>query len=265
MVVCGTGKTSGGALPGIVLSKFRNTAMTTIGFQRGLGGHRSRSDEAVDSIESMISENGWTDGFKLPSQRTLAEELGFSRPTVREALVAMEAMGRVEIKPGKGAFLSSKATTVPLRGALPDHLALSGRESQMYQFRYAIEPAIAGLVAVNATAAQVEDMSVVAEAMRQAIGDKDHEEFSRLDFAFHSQMIEAANNRFFTEAISPFLGLFFESQQLPFALDDSVIDTVQEHEELMRLIRARKSAEARHAMEKHIRGVARRAGVKLIE
>ncbi|MGE4424401.1 MAG: FadR/GntR family transcriptional regulator [Pseudodesulfovibrio sp.] len=231
----------------------------------------SRSDEAVESIQTMIARNGWPGGFQLPSQRTLAEELGFSRPTVREALVALETMGRVEIKPGKGAFLVDGAAFggPGVSGGTPRAVAnpsaLSGRESQMYQFRYAIEPAIAGLVAVNATAAQKHDMGVVVAAMRQALEARDLAEFSRLDFAFHSHMIEAANNRFFTEAITPFLGIFFESQTLPLVLDDSVYDTVREHEEIMDHIRAGRSAEAHRAMEKHVRGVAERAGVKLVE
>ncbi|MEZ7197206.1 FadR/GntR family transcriptional regulator [Pseudodesulfovibrio karagichevae] len=228
----------------------------------------SRSDEAVESIQTMIARNGWPGGFQLPSQRTLAEELGFSRPTVREALVALETMGRVEIKPGKGAFLVDGAplgSPVGAPRAMADPSALSGRESQMYQFRYAIEPSIAGLVAVNATAAQKHDMGVVVAAMRTALEARDLAEFSRLDFAFHSHMIEAANNRFFTEAITPFLGIFFESQTLPLVLDDSVYDTVREHEEIMDHIRAGRSAEAHRAMEKHVRGVAERAGVKLVE
>jgi GntR family transcriptional repressor for pyruvate dehydrogenase complex len=224
----------------------------------------SRSDEAVESIQSMIARNGWSGGFQLPSQRTLAEELGFSRPTVREALVALETMGRVEIKPGKGAFLVD-GTPLGTPRPVANHSALSGRESQMYQFRYAIEPAIAGLVAVNATAAQKHDMGVVVAAMRTALESRDLTEFSRLDFAFHSHMIEAANNRFFTEAITPFLGIFFESQTLPLVLDDSVHDTVREHEEIMGHILAERSAEAHRAMEKHVRGVAERAGVTLVE
>lgn len=232
---------------------------------RKSAGRMSRSDEAVESIEALIAQNGWTGGYQLPSQRTLAEELPYSRPTIREALVAMEAMGRVEIKPGKGAFLVDEGGSGPLRESWSDRLELSGREAQMYQFRYAIEPAIAGLVAVNATAAQIEDMGVVVASMRQAMETRNHEEFSRLDFTFHTQMIEAANNRFFTEALAPFLGLFFESQSLPLVFDESVQETVREHEHIMEHIRARHSVEARRAMERHVHGVAKRAGVNLVE
>jgi GntR family transcriptional repressor for pyruvate dehydrogenase complex len=229
---------------------------------------KSRSDEAVESIEAMIAENGWGSGFQLPSQRTLADELPFSRPTIREALVALEARGRIEIRPGKGVFLAGGESggATPSSGAkVQVPRELSGRVSQMYQFRYAVEPAIAGLVAVNGTNAQIADMNAVVEAMRKAMARQDFAAFFELDFSFHSLMIEAANNRFFTEAISPFMELFFESQKLPLAFDEGVVETVCEHEELMRHIQAGDAAEAHRAMERHIQGVAKRARVKLVE
>lgn len=233
------------------------------------GRRQSRTEAAAESIESLIRRSGWKNGQKLPSQRTLAEQLRVSRPTVREALVSLEARGRVVIRPAKGVFLSTPGQAAdqgPSSGVnIQASSALSGRESQMYQFRYAIEPAIAGLVAVNATAAQVEDMGVVVAGMRRALENRDLTEFSRLDFTFHSQMIEAANNRFFTEAITPFLGLFFESQTLPLTFDESVQETVREHELIMEQIRERRPEEAHRAMERHVRGVAKRAGVKLVE
>ena len=49
---------------------------------------KSSSEEAAESILSMIQANNWQEGHKLPPQRALAESLGVSRPTVREALDA---------------------------------------------------------------------------------------------------------------------------------------------------------------------------------
>lgn len=229
----------------------------------------SRTDAAVDAISSMIIENGWEDGYKLPSQRALAESLSFSRPTVREALVTLETREQVVIQPGKGVFVK-KGSSRPALAQAPSYEsmvnrnAVSAQSSQMYQFRYAIEPAIAGLVALNATAAQIEDMKVVIEAMSGALEREDCSAFFKLDFSFHSQMIEAANNRFFTEAMAPFLGLFFESQKLPQADDGDYFDTVREHEKIMKCIAAGQSVEARKAMEEHVLGVARRAGIRLL-
>lgn len=232
-----------------------------------LVGKKSKTEEAVESIEAMIADKGLASGDKLPSQRNLSEMLGFSRPTVREALIALETRGRLVIEPGKGVFLREKGTTVVLPAPGPvrsDHPDLAGRESQMYQFRYAIEPAVAGLVAVNATAAQMEDMTHIVKEMRAAMAEKSLSRFAQLDFAFHAHMLEAANNRFFTEAITPFLNMFFESQKLPLAAGEELLETITEHEALMEHFRAGDSRAAREAMEDHVKGVARRAGVRLV-
>ena len=65
---------------------------------------KSSSEETAESILSMIQAHNWQEGHKLPPQRALAESLGVSRPTVREALVILETMGKVNIQPGKGVF-----------------------------------------------------------------------------------------------------------------------------------------------------------------
>ena len=163
---------------------------------------KSSSEEAAESILSMIQANNWQEGHKLPPQRALAESLGISRPTVREALVILETMGKVTIQPGKGVFLYTRAQeSVPIATSRrPDRSFITGKETQIYQFRHAIEPAIAALVALNATQAQIDDMAAMMDEMRQAGMRGDMLHFAQMDFAFHSQMIEAANNPFFIDA-----------------------------------------------------------------
>ena len=59
---------------------------------------KSSSEEAAERILSMILDNNWQEGHKLPPQRALAETLGVSRPTVREALVILETMSILRFK-----------------------------------------------------------------------------------------------------------------------------------------------------------------------
>ena len=229
---------------------------------------KSSSEEAAERILSMIQENAWPYGHKLPSQRALAEALGISRPTVREALVALETMGKLTIQPGKGVFLVPKAanstgTPASRRPEWSDRSFLAGKESQIFQFRHAIEPAIAALVALNATAAQIADLTAMLEEMREVELRGGIMDFARLDFTFHTQLIEAANNPFFIEAMRPFFEMFSESQRLPFSNQKGLADTMQEHEKLLEHIRARKPHEARLAMEEHVIATASRAGVRI--
>ncbi len=226
---------------------------------------KSSSEEAAESILSMILAHNWQEGHKLPPQRALAESLGISRPTVREALVILETMGKVTIQPGKGVFLCTRAQeSVPVATSRrPDRSFIAGKETQIYQFRHAIEPAIAALVALNATQAQIDDMAAMMDEMRQAGMRGDILHFAQMDFAFHSQMIEAANNPFFIDAMRPFFDLFSESQRLPFSNQEGVRETMSEHESLLEHLRLRDPHGARRAMEEHVIATAARAGVRI--
>ena len=226
---------------------------------------KSSSEETAESILSMIQAHNWQEGHKLPAQRALAESLGVSRPTVREALVILETMGKVDVQPGKGVFLKTRAQegmslSVARR---PDRSFIAGKETQIYQFRHAIEPAIAALVALNATRAQIDDMAAMVDEMRQAKVRGDVLHFAQMDFAFHSQMIEAANNPFFVDAMRPFFDLFSESQRLPFSNQEGLRDTMDEHESLLEHLRLRDPHGARRAMEEHVIATAARAGVRI--
>ncbi len=201
----------------------------------------------------------------MPPQRALAETLGVSRPTVREALVILETMGKVTIQPGKGVFLVTRAQeSLPAAPVTRfDRSFITGKETQIFQFRHAIEPAIAALVALNATQAQLDDMAAMLDDMKQASVRGDVQLFAQLDFAFHTQMIEAANNPFFIEAMRPFFDLFSESQRLPFSNQEGLVDTMREHAVLLEHLRSRNSHGARLAMEEHVVATAARAGVRI--
>ena len=201
----------------------------------------------------------------MPPQRALAESLGVSRPTVREALVILETMGKVTIQPGKGVFLVTRAQeSLPVAHVTRfDRSFIAGKETQIFQFRHAIEPAIAALVALNATQAQIDDMAAMLDDMKQASVRGDVQHFAQLDFAFHTQMIEAANNPFFIEAMRPFFDLFSESQRLPFSNQEGLVDTMREHAALLEHLRTRNPHGARLAMEEHVVATAARAGVRI--
>ena len=201
----------------------------------------------------------------MPPQRALAASLGVSRPTVREALVILETMGKVTIQPGKGVFLVTRAQeSLPAAPVTRfDRSFITGKETQIFQFRHAIEPAIAALVALNATQAQLDDMAAMLDDMKQASVRGDVQLFAQLDFAFHTQMIEAANNPFFIEAMRPFFDLFSESQRLPFSNQEGLVDTMREHAVLLEHLRSRNSHGARLAMEEHVVATAARAGVRI--
>ena len=61
-------------------------------------------------LSALIAAGEFPEGTRLPSERDLAEQLGVSRPSVREALIALEVQGKVEVRVGAGVFVSRART-----------------------------------------------------------------------------------------------------------------------------------------------------------
>lgn len=67
------------------------------------------ANACTDSIVNLIAELGLAAGDRLPGERELARRLGFSRTTVRESLVALAALGRVEVRGRSGCYIGTRA------------------------------------------------------------------------------------------------------------------------------------------------------------
>src|SRR3977135_2953685 len=100
--------------------------------------------ESARQVKSMIAEGRLKGGDRLPPERELADKFVVSRPSVREALRALESLGLVEIRPGEGTFVREVSVE-----SLIEPLALvmaSQREAigELFEARQMIEPGRAG-------------------------------------------------------------------------------------------------------------------------
>ena len=66
--------------------------------------------QVADSIRKQIQSGAMPAGSRLPSEKLLAQQLGVSRPTVREAMIALEIAGLVEIRTGSGSYVRQRDT-----------------------------------------------------------------------------------------------------------------------------------------------------------
>src|SRR6185436_8232886 len=81
--------------------------------------------QVADQLRALIDSGEYAVGSRLPTERDLAEQLKVSRPTVREALIALEVEGRVRIRVGSGIYVTEPADAAPL---LPEIGRASCRE-----------------------------------------------------------------------------------------------------------------------------------------
>src|SRR5690242_4091735 len=129
----------------------------------------SRSAEPIPSriaarIEHLIATGRLTAGTPLPSGRRLAGIFGVSRPTIREAIGRLEALGVVSVRPGAGAYVVAAAE--PGRPPDPDELPLPSAPEieELFEVRRLFEPAAAEWAARRA------DGSAIARLRRAADG-----------------------------------------------------------------------------------------------
>ncbi|MER7504660.1 FadR/GntR family transcriptional regulator [Nonomuraea pusilla] len=151
-------------------------------------------EDVLAQIERRIAEDGLTAGDRLPPERTLAEQLGVSRSSVREAMRVLETLGVVSSQVGRGpdagAVLVSKPDSA-LTDLLRLHLGLAALDpGEVIDTRLMIECWSAARAAAGRP-----DTSALERALRGMDDARTPEEFVEHDTAFHCALAEASGNR----------------------------------------------------------------------
>ncbi|MCF4119482.1 GntR family transcriptional regulator [Antribacter sp. KLBMP9083] len=166
-------------------------------------------ERVLAQIEADLAAGKWALGERLPAERALAEQLGVSRPSVREAIRILEAMGIVKTAVGSGPSAGATVIDRPAAGlgaAVRLHLA-SGTlpVSDVVQTRTVLEAWAVGRAAARAGRAGGEGgaddgaraLLTEAESLlaRMSDPDLDSREFIRLDQDFHVTLTRLAGNQ----------------------------------------------------------------------
>ena len=141
----------------------------------------------ADQIAGRIRAGDFPRGSRLPSERELAEQLQVSRASIREALIALEIEGYVEVRVGSGVFVTAREGAAP-----PAPAPAAGAEDigpfDLLEARMLIEPECAALAAQQATPAQLAAIRAAHEGMSLTDMPGQH------DRAFHSAIAAACGN-----------------------------------------------------------------------
>ncbi len=145
----------------------------------------------VDRMLNLISSGDYPIGSRLPPERELAELFGVSRPTIREAVIALEAKGRVKVKTGSGVYVLAKDEEID---AL-NHDGVSPFE--LIEARVFIEGESAARAAVLITQEQLVALKAALDEMAMDTVENGTIS-SAADRKFHAIISEATNNRVFS-------------------------------------------------------------------
>jgi DNA-binding FadR family transcriptional regulator len=206
--------------------------------------------QIADQLRGLIERGEYAVGSKLPTERDLAEQLKVSRPTVREALIALEVEGLVRIRVGSGIYVSE-----PLTHALPSHLAgMIEGPFELLRAREFIEAAIAEEAARVATAADIARIDASLEAM--ATVQHPGEASMIHDRAFHVAVAGCLDNavlvRVVGELFDQRLNPYFAKLAHYFENPESWSAALAEHQAIRAAIAAHDPDAARATMREHL-------------
>jgi len=213
----------------------------------------------ADQIAARIKAGDFPAGGRLPAERELAEQLQVSRASVREALIALEIEGYVDVRVGTGVFVCPPREDGKYQEAAQPVAADSVEATDIGPFdlletRLLIEPECAALAAQKASPAQIAAIRAAHDGMSLTESPSVH------DRAFHSAIGAACGNAALAAAISHIwhlstLSPVFHRLEEHFVTTKVWIEAQKEHERILAAIVDRDPIRARHAMHDHLVGI----------
>lgn len=213
------------------------------------------SSAVVSQIELLILRGVLRPGERLPSERDLADRLGVSRPSLREAISELQAMGLLASKAGSGVYVAdvlSSAFSPALAGLFGKHTEAM---LDYITFRRDVEALAAERAARFGSES---DLKVIQTALDRMAGNGDTNPATdaQLDAQFHSSIIEASHNVVMLHVMRAMFGLLsdgiFYNRQVMFGQSTTREALLAQHVAINEAIQARDPAAARKAMEAHL-------------
>ena len=192
-------------------------------------------NSVVEKLRAALARGQWRRGEMLPGQRELAEQLGISRPSLREAVIVLETLGLVRSMPGKGVVVLETSVS---------------------------EPQSSDAVA-DASLEDILQLRLTLMDMREALDAGDAEAGMNAYIDFHEELFALTSNPIFQNVVQQTSTALKQSAQVLRNSPEHLAERLQENEAVVRAIRNKNSALASAEMRRHILQEGLRMGIRL--
>jgi DNA-binding FadR family transcriptional regulator len=213
--------------------------------------------QIAEQLRALIATGEFSPGSRLPAERDLAKQLGVSRPSVREALIALEVEGVIDVRTGSGIYVRA---TYAVNGAgaarrEEEHDPGEWGPLELMRARELVEGEVAALAARNARRPQIAEIASALSQMREEAGAGIIPRAG--DEAFHTAVAQACGNEVLRDTVRGYWharsGPLFERLGDYFENPASWNAALVEHSAVLDAIRAHDPAAARLAMQAHLK------------
>ncbi|RFU44641.1 FadR/GntR family transcriptional regulator [Paraburkholderia sp. DHOC27] len=214
------------------------------------------SDVVSDQIKRLISDGVLMPGDRLPAERELATQLHVSRPSLREALIRLEADGYIETS-GRGGFTVVDVTAPIISKPLAELLLQNPRtSSDILELRQGLESIATVYAAQRATASDQQKIRRAFEALKACSESADRVNLAELDAAFHLAIADSTHNVALAHVIHGIHTLIREGMRQYHRLidydDAKEAQLLIQHQAIFDAVMARDATKARKAAESHL-------------
>lgn len=218
------------------------------------------SDEVAERLLDEIESGRWAVGDKLPPERSLMEEYGVGRPSVREAMQRLASMGLVEISHGERATVRAldarnmlgqiDRTARYLLSSSPQTL------DHLKEARLMFEAGMVRTAAEKADANAVAALENCIERLQEHVGNP--EEFVRADIDFHIAIAAISGNPIYTAVSEAMLSWLAEFHQELLRVPGAEQVTIREHKRILKQIAVHDGPKAERVMREHLTRASKR-------
>lgn len=212
--------------------------------------------QIAEQVRQLMASGEFALGSRLPAERDLALQLGVSRPSVREALIALEVEGMIEVRTGSGIYV--QRTELPNKSTPTETDANTPADwgpLEVMSARLLVEAEVAALAATHA---QKADLKAIKSGLQQMKLEAARDQVPREgDEAFHEAIAQACGNSVLLDTVQRYWqarnGPLFERLGDYFEHPESWQAAIGEHQQVLLAIEAHDASAARKAMQKHLR------------
>ena len=212
---------------------------------------QSLAQHTAQRLYNLIAaEKKLSPGEKLPNELELSQEMGVSRATLREAIRTLTAQGVLEVRRGKGTFVSPRAGELEDFGfdALEQ---VRGQLRDLFELRSIFEPKAARLACQRATQAEMQEILDRGGEVERCI--RAGEDRTQADWEFHAAIVRATHNEFMMRLLPMINQAVASAVRTGEQREQLALDTLRDHATLLEFFQKRDGEGAEYAMALHMR------------
>lgn len=201
-------------------------------------------------IAEWLEDGKLKPGDRVPSEQELSELFGVARNVIREAIVALKANGLINVRHGKGTFVSDAPVALLTRRIRRIGNAANVSLRHVWEMRLIIETEVARIAAQRRTVDDLGSMEEALGRMKQAV--ERGELGTREDEEFHFYLVQATQNPVLEDLVFGLTGIIRSARVEALMQPGNPLQAIEEHKAILAEVRNAKSDAAALAMQRHI-------------